>query len=55
MAECRALLLDVSLHSNVLDRWVWLPDPSDDYLVRGAYNLLTTQVTHIADSTVELI
>jgi len=55
LAECRALLLDVSLHFNVLDRWVWHPDPSGGYSVRGAYDLLTTQDTPIADSAVELI
>ena len=43
LVECRTLLLDVSLFPNVSDRWVWLPDPTDGYTVRGAYNLLTTQ------------
>jgi hypothetical protein len=44
LAECRTLLLDVLLFPNVSDRWVWLPAPSDGYTVRGAYNLLTSQV-----------
>ena len=34
---------------------MWLPDLLDGYSVRGAYDLLTTQNTPIAYSTVELI
>ena len=34
LEECRTLLLDVSLHANVSDKWVWLPDPSEGYSVR---------------------
>jgi len=41
LEEFRALLLDVSLLSNVSDRWVWLPDPVGDYTIQGAYDLLT--------------
>ncbi|XP_024630832.1 uncharacterized protein [Medicago truncatula] len=44
LEECRALLLDVSLNPNVVDSWVWLPDPSSGYIVRGAYSLLVSQV-----------
>jgi hypothetical protein len=42
LEECRTLLFDVSLHANVSDRWVWLPEPSEGYSVRGSYHLLTT-------------
>jgi len=55
LAECRALLLDVSLNSNVSDSWVWLPDPSHGYTVRGAYSLLTSQVPHVDDSALDLV
>ena len=55
LAECRALLLDVSLYSNVADRWLWLPDPSRGYTVRGAYDLLSTREDPLAEPTSELI
>jgi len=55
LAEYVALLLDVSLYYNVSNKWVWLLDPSEDYSVRGAYDLLTTQDVPIVDSTVELV
>jgi len=41
LEECRALLFDVSLVPNVSDKWVWLPDTTEGYSVRGAYDLLT--------------
>ena len=55
LAECRTLLLDVSLNPNVSDRWVWLPDPSGGYTVRGAYSLLTSQVRHVEDYALDLV
>ena len=55
LEECRDLLLDVSLYPNDTDRWVWLPDPSGGYTVRGAYNLLTTQEAFDADSAMDLM
>ena len=55
LAECRALLLDVSLNSNVSDSWVWLPDPSHGYTVRGAYSLLTSQVPRVDDTALDLV
>jgi len=55
LAECRALLFDVSLYTNVSDRWVWLPDPSNGYTVRGAYNLLTSQAPSDMVSVVDLV
>ncbi|XP_039687072.1 uncharacterized protein [Medicago truncatula] len=53
--ECRALLLDVSLNPNVSDSWVWLPDPSGGYTVRGAYSLLISQVPPVADYDLDLV
>jgi hypothetical protein len=55
LAECTDLLLDVSLYPNVLDRWVWLPDPSKGYTVRGAYDLLTSQAPSDVVSVVDLV
>jgi len=55
LEECRTLLLDVSFHANVSDRWVWLPDPSGGYLVCGAYHLLTTKDIPLGDSAANLI
>jgi len=55
LQECMTLLLDVFVQTNVSDRWVWLPDPSGGYSVRGVYSMLTTpDVSHVA-STVELV
>jgi len=55
LSECRALLLDVSLFHNVSDRWLWLPDPSGGYTVRGAYDLLTSQEPHGEDAALDLV
>ena len=55
LEECRTLLLDVSLHSNVSDRWVWLPDPQGGYTVRGAYQLLNRKDIPLADSAASMI
>ncbi|KEH42575.1 hypothetical protein MTR_1g070260 [Medicago truncatula] len=55
VAECRALLLDVSLSPNVSDKWVWLPDPSGGYSVRGAYDFLTTKEAPLVDPVTELV
>ena len=48
-------MLDVSLHANVSDRWVWLRDPSEGYSVRGSYQLLTTKDNPLADPAASLI
>ncbi|XP_024636621.2 uncharacterized protein [Medicago truncatula] len=53
--ECRALLLDVSLNPIVSDSWVWLPDPSGGYTVRGAYSLLISQVPPVAVDDLDLV
>jgi len=55
VAECRALLLDVSLYPNISDRWVWLQDPPAGYTDRGAYDLLTTQETPMVEPATELV
>ena len=41
VAECRTLLLTVSLQDDSNDDWTWIPDPSHGYTVRGAYRTLT--------------
>ncbi|XP_039688726.1 uncharacterized protein [Medicago truncatula] len=43
LAECRLLLVNVSLQPLSYDVWQWQPDPSQGYTVRGAYALLTNQ------------
>jgi hypothetical protein len=55
LAECRLLLNNIVLQSNVSDRWIWKPDIVGGYTVREAYQLLTSQVTHNVDVTEELI
>ncbi|GAU40818.1 hypothetical protein TSUD_398020 [Trifolium subterraneum] len=37
------------------DRWQWKPDPDKGYTVRGAYQLLTSQVTATMDEAEKLI
>jgi hypothetical protein len=55
LEECRALLLDVSLHVNVSDQWLWIPDPTQGYSVRGAYSVLTSKDLPLVDSAAEMI
>jgi len=55
LEECRTLLLDISLHSNVSDRWVWLPDPQGGYTIHGTYQLLTMKDNPLADSATSMI
>lgn len=55
LEKWRTLLLDVFAQTNVSDQWVWLPDPSEGYSVRGVYSMLTTpDVSHVA-SAAELV
>lgn len=44
LVECQLLLCDVTLQVHCSDRWVWSPDPSARYTVRGAYTLPTSDV-----------
>ncbi|XP_024630112.2 uncharacterized protein [Medicago truncatula] len=55
LEELRALLLDVSLLPNVSDRWLWLPDPSGGYAVRGAYDLLTEGANPLIEDALDLV
>lgn len=55
LEECKTLLLDVSLRVDVTDQWLWLPDPSKGYSVRGAYHVLTSKDLPLADSAAEMI
>ncbi|CAJ2678702.1 unnamed protein product [Trifolium pratense] len=43
LGECQAFLLTISLQDHVSDRWQWRTDLDDGYMVRGAYQLLTSQ------------
>ena len=55
LEECRSLLFDVSFHVDVIDHWLWLPEPSEGYSVQGAYHLLTSKDLPLADSAAEMI
>ncbi|GAU10307.1 hypothetical protein TSUD_421680, partial [Trifolium subterraneum] len=49
--ECYAVLENLFLQVDVMDKWIWRPDPSIGYSVRSAYHLLThlvpvTMATH---------
>jgi len=55
LKECRTLLLDVSLQTNVSNQWVWLPDQSGGYSVRGVYSMLTTTDVPLAASEADLV
>jgi hypothetical protein len=55
LRECRSLLLTRSLQVHSSDRWQWQPDPDEGYTVRGAYQLLTFQVTTSMDDAEKLI
>jgi hypothetical protein len=35
------VLKNLFLQVDALDKWTWLPDPTNNYSVRGAYHLLT--------------
>ncbi len=53
--ECRDLLLTVTLQEDSSDRWLWLPDQSGGYTVRGAYDMLTVQDHPLLHQNLELI
>lgn len=38
--ECRDLLLTVTLQDDSSDMWLWLPDQSGGYTVRGVYDMV---------------
>jgi len=53
--ECRILLANVVVQSNVSDRWQWDPDIHDGYSVRGAYYALTSMISPTRDVTTNLV
>ncbi|GAU50551.1 hypothetical protein TSUD_281250 [Trifolium subterraneum] len=55
LGECQTLLLNFPLQAQSPDRWQWRPDPDMGYTVRGAYALLTAQVSVTTDDTEKLI
>jgi hypothetical protein len=42
VAECVALLSNIVLQENTIDRWRWVLDPINGYTVRGTYQCLTS-------------
>jgi hypothetical protein len=48
VTECVALLSDIVLQDNILDRWRWGLDPFNGYTVKETYQYLTS-----SDSSVE--
>jgi len=55
LEECRACLFDVSLHVNVSDQWLWIPDSIEGYFVQGVYDVLTSKDLPVVDPSAELI
>ncbi|GAU36101.1 hypothetical protein TSUD_277120 [Trifolium subterraneum] len=55
LRECQILLLNITLQVQSSDRWQWQPDPDEGYTVRGAYQLLTSQVSATMDDAETLI
>ena len=47
--EVKLLLSNVSLHDSRLDVWLWRPNTSDGYTVRGVYQMLMRQEMHVHD------
>jgi hypothetical protein len=54
LGECRTLLHDISLQSNITDKWQWSLDPNGNYSVKGVYILLTSQEDQRSYATLEL-
>jgi hypothetical protein len=55
LGECRALLNNVVVQSNVSDKWQWDPNPHEGYTVRGAYHALTSMEVSIVEGGEEHI
>jgi len=55
LEECMSLLYDISLQSDISDQWLWMHDLCDGYSVRGSYNLITSQDSHVVEATSDLI
>ncbi|GAU15238.1 hypothetical protein TSUD_09760 [Trifolium subterraneum] len=55
LGECQTLLLNFPLQAQSSDRWQWQPDPDVGYIVRGSYELLTSQVSATTDDVEKFI
>lgn len=55
LRECVTLLCSVSLQHDVTIYWRWELDPTEGYMVRGAYHLLVAHDTSLVHHTTELI
>ncbi|KEH32906.1 hypothetical protein MTR_3g011275 [Medicago truncatula] len=53
--ECRELLLTLTLQDSSSDRWLWLPDQTGGYTIRGVYDMLTSQEQPMLHQNMELI
>jgi hypothetical protein len=53
--ECCLLLNTFIVHTDVSDRWQWLPDIGGGYTVSNAYQILTFQATPIITVSDELV
>jgi len=53
--ECRILLDTIVVQSNVSDRLQWDMDNHDGYTMRGAYQILTSSVSHTVEATKDLV
>ena len=52
MRECSILLHNIVLQVNVTDKWSWLLDPSNGYLVWEAYRFITNSGEHVDRSLI---
>ncbi|GAU35630.1 hypothetical protein TSUD_30470, partial [Trifolium subterraneum] len=55
LGEFQSLLANLSLQVQTSDRWKWQPDPAEGYTVRGAYQLLTSQVSATTGEVEKLV
>ncbi|GAU46852.1 hypothetical protein TSUD_241610 [Trifolium subterraneum] len=55
LGECQSLFTNISLQAQSPDRWQWQSDPDEGYIVRGAYQLLTSHVSATTDEAEKLI
>jgi len=55
IGECRRLLDNFVLQTEVVDRWQWLHDVAGGYTVQGAYYILTSPTHHIGDDRGDLV
>ncbi|MCH86299.1 hypothetical protein A2U01_0007153, partial [Trifolium medium] len=55
LGQCRSLLSDIVLQSNVADQWLWRHDLGGGYTVRGSYHLLTFRELQDGETITDLI